>query len=174
MRTRDPDTEAWIERARRADLWQVLDRISGNHAVKRRGRRGVGPCPACGGKDRFSIDTGKGMFFCRGTARTGGDVIALVQHITGASFFGACEEITGEAMPRRAPGDDVRRADPHLMEQRKRDAEENRWFNSGTFTQAPQQNSNPRGDNGGFKVPAIPARKKVDMGEGKMGPPPKR
>ena len=123
MRARDPDTEAWIERARRADLWQVLDRISGNHAVKRRGRRGVGPCPACGGKDRFSIDTGKGMFFCRGTARTGGDVIALVQHITGASFLGACEEITGEAMPRRAPGDDVRRADPHLMEQRKRDAE---------------------------------------------------
>ncbi|KAJ5135858.1 uncharacterized protein N7515_005136 [Penicillium bovifimosum] len=58
---------------------------------------------------------------------------------------------------------------------RKRDAEENRWFNSGTFTQAPQQNSNsqPAG-NDGFKVPALPPKKKVDTGEGKMGPPPKR
>lgn len=54
---------------------------------------------------------------------------------------------------------------------RKREAEENRWFKSGTFTQAP---NNSGGENGGFKVPALPPKKKVDTGEGKMGPPPKR
>ena len=59
---------------------------------------------------------------------------------------------------------------------RKRAAEENRWFKSGTFTQAPHQTPvNPQGgENGGFKVPAIPLKRKADTGEGKMGPPPKR
>ncbi|KAJ5827374.1 hypothetical protein N7447_004137 [Penicillium robsamsonii] len=59
---------------------------------------------------------------------------------------------------------------------RKRDAEENRWFKSGTFTQAPNQNpvNPPSGESGGFKVPAIPLKRKADTGEGKMGPPPKR
>ncbi|KAF4770756.1 hypothetical protein HAV15_013033 [Penicillium sp. str.  len=59
---------------------------------------------------------------------------------------------------------------------RKRDAEENRWFKSGTFTQAPNQNpgNSQGGENGGFKVPAIPLKRKADTGEGKMGPPPKR
>jgi hypothetical protein len=126
MSSRDPEIEAWINRARDADVWQVLNRIAGNHAVKARGRRGVGPCPSCGGKDRFSVDGNKGSFYCRGHAREGGDVIAMVMHITGASFMGACEEITGEAMPKRKPGDDVRRADPKLIEQRRLDAEAER------------------------------------------------
>ncbi|KAF7172360.1 hypothetical protein CNMCM5623_004576 [Aspergillus felis] len=53
--------------------------------------------------------------------------------------------------------------------QRKRKAEEDRWFKSGTFTQVSGQSSST---NGGFKVPPLPARKKVDTGEGKMPPPP--
>lgn len=58
--------------------------------------------------------------------------------------------------------------------QRKRKAEEDRWFKSGTFTQVGGQSSstNNSGANGGFKVPPLPARKKVDTGEGKMAPPP--
>ncbi|BCS25764.1 U4/U6-U5 snRNP complex subunit PRP31 [Aspergillus puulaauensis] len=55
---------------------------------------------------------------------------------------------------------------------RKRKAEEDRWFKSGTFTQVGGQSSNPsQGANGGFKVPALP-NKKIDTGAGKMGPPP--
>ncbi|KAL2832106.1 hypothetical protein BDW59DRAFT_139718 [Aspergillus cavernicola] len=57
---------------------------------------------------------------------------------------------------------------------RKRKAEEDRWFKSGTFTQVGGQ-STPKNSsettNGGFKVPALPT-KKVDTGAGKMGPPP--
>lgn len=57
--------------------------------------------------------------------------------------------------------------------QRKRKAEEDRWFKSGTFTQVGGQSSSTNsGANGGFKVPPLPARKKVDTGEGKMAPPP--
>lgn len=64
---------------------------------------------------------------------------------------------------------------------RKRKAEEDRWFKSGTFTQVGgnQNNSNTNNNNNsnqtdsaGFKVPALPAKKKVDTGEGKMAPPP--
>ena len=51
---------------------------------------------------------------------------------------------------------------------RKRKAEEDRWFNSGTFTQV----GGGQNSNSGFKVPELPARKKVDSGDGKMGPPP--
>ncbi|KAJ5684622.1 mRNA splicing factor PRP31 [Penicillium maclennaniae] len=52
---------------------------------------------------------------------------------------------------------------------RKRKAEEDRWFNSGTFTQVGGQSK----EKDGFKVPALPPKKKVDTGDGKMGPPPK-
>ncbi|KAE8364439.1 hypothetical protein BDV27DRAFT_128373 [Aspergillus caelatus] len=58
---------------------------------------------------------------------------------------------------------------------RKRKAEEDRWFKSGTFTQVggnQSNNNSSQKDNGGFKVPPIPPQKKVDTGEGKMGPPP--
>lgn len=58
---------------------------------------------------------------------------------------------------------------------RKRKAEEDRWFNSGTFTQVGGQNGTASSgkEKDGFKVPALPPRKKVDTGEGKMGPPSK-
>lgn len=58
---------------------------------------------------------------------------------------------------------------------RKRKAEEDRWFNSGTFTQVGGQSSTnaQTKEKDGFKVPALPPKKKVDIGEGKMGPPPK-
>jgi U4/U6 small nuclear ribonucleoprotein PRP31 len=60
--------------------------------------------------------------------------------------------------------------DPKMQAEmsRKRKAEEDRWFKGGTFTQV---GSSSNGANGGFKVPGLPASKKVDTGAGKMGPP---
>jgi hypothetical protein len=55
-----------------------------------------GPCPVCGGMDRFSINLKKQVWNCRGCAR-GGDVIALVQHIDGGSFMEAVETLAGHA-----------------------------------------------------------------------------
>lgn len=54
--------------------------------------------------------------------------------------------------------------------QRKRKAEEDRWFQGGTFTQL----GGGSGGSGGFKVPDLPKAKKIDTGAGKMGPPPSR
>ena len=70
------------------------------------GRRGIqlrrsgnneycGPCPKCGGRDRFSINTRKQLFNCRG-CRKGGDVIELVKFLDRTSFGGACKTLTSE------------------------------------------------------------------------------
>jgi AAA domain/CHC2 zinc finger len=61
-----------------------------------------GPCPACGGDDRFSINVAKQVFNCRG-CNTGGDVIDLVQHLDGVDFNTACTTLTGEPPPRSKP-----------------------------------------------------------------------
>ncbi|KLJ08710.1 hypothetical protein EMPG_15864 [Blastomyces silverae] len=53
---------------------------------------------------------------------------------------------------------------------RKRKAEEDRWFKSGTFTQVGNQSAGGN-SSGGFKVPELP-RKRVDTGDTKMPPPP--
>jgi hypothetical protein len=45
----------------------------------------AGPCPKCGGRDRFSINTKKGVFNCRGCG-VGGDVVDLVRHINDCSY----------------------------------------------------------------------------------------
>ncbi|KAI9844394.1 MAG: U4/U6-U5 snRNP complex subunit prp31 [Sclerophora amabilis] len=60
---------------------------------------------------------------------------------------------------------------------RKRKAEDDRWFNKGTFTMVGGQSSTSGGgggggggeSNAGFKVPQLPARKRVDVGESKSG-----
>ncbi|OCK83061.1 Nop domain-containing protein [Lepidopterella palustris CBS 459.81] len=62
--------------------------------------------------------------------------------------------------------------DPKVREEmnRKRKAEEDRWFKGGTFTQipGPQVNGVPaKVDSTGFKVPTLPPRKKVDTGGSK-------
>ena len=69
------------------------------HRLKRVGRDLVGPCPACGGTDRFSVTPVKRLWHCRRCAK-GGDVISLIQHIDGGNFLDAVQTLSGER-PRR-------------------------------------------------------------------------
>ncbi len=62
----------------------------------------VGPCPVCGGRDRFSINVKKQVFNCRGCGR-GGDVIALVQHLDGVDFKTAVQTLAGDERRPVAP-----------------------------------------------------------------------
>ncbi|KAG5959516.1 hypothetical protein E4U58_004963 [Claviceps cyperi] len=56
---------------------------------------------------------------------------------------------------------------------KKRKAEEDRWFKGGTFTQVGGRGgAGASSVNGGFKVPQLPAAKRVDTGATKMAPPP--
>lgn len=69
--------------------------------LKRAGRELVGPCPRCGGRDRFGVHLGKQIWNCRGCGK-GGDVIGLVQHLDGCGYRDAVETLTGER-PRCEP-----------------------------------------------------------------------
>jgi hypothetical protein len=71
------------------------------HEVARRGIKLVGrgperygPCPRCGGNDRFSINVNKQIWNCRGCAK-GGDVVDLVQHLDGVDFRAAVVTLGG-------------------------------------------------------------------------------
>ena len=59
-----------------------------------RGER-VGPCPVCGGRDRFSINIEKQIWNCRGCAK-GGDVVDLVQHLDNCDFRAAVQTLAGD------------------------------------------------------------------------------
>jgi hypothetical protein len=63
--------------------------------LKRIGAELCGPCPVCGGRDRFAIHLKRQLWNCRGCKR-GGDVIALVQHIDGISFNEAIRTLAGD------------------------------------------------------------------------------
>ena len=56
------------------------------------------PCPTCGGRDRFSINTSKDVWNCRG-CEIGGDAIDLARHVLGISFNEARQFVTGEGKP---------------------------------------------------------------------------
>ena len=84
---------ALLEHARAFRIEEEIARRS----IKLRGRTElVGPCPVCGGTDRFSINARKQVWNCRG-CQCGGDVIALVQHLDGCTFHEAIETLNGES-----------------------------------------------------------------------------
>jgi hypothetical protein len=72
---------------------RIEDEIARRGIKLRGGVHRCGPCPRCGGTDRFSINTKKQVFNCRGFE--GGDVIALVQHIDGVGFLDAIAYLAG-------------------------------------------------------------------------------
>lgn len=55
----------------------------------------AGPCPVCGGTDRFAIHTKKNTFNCRGCGISGGGVIDLVKATENVEFVQACEIVAG-------------------------------------------------------------------------------
>jgi hypothetical protein len=101
---------ALIDQARAADILSVAQQCGAQ--LKRIGAaEWAGPCPACGGRDRFSVNTKRQLFNCRGAF--GGDVIAMVSHLQAMTFLDAVAYLTGEVGARepirREP---IRRAPP--------------------------------------------------------------
>lgn len=103
MTARGRAFDEWIAEARAVPLRAELD------------RRGIkvlhehnGPCPRCGGRDRFAVNFrrfdrnngSEGIFICRESG-AGGDAIALAQHLDGTSFLAAVETLTGRPPPGR-------------------------------------------------------------------------
>ena len=83
--------EAWVDRARAVHIEDELARR--NIKVFGKTERD-GPCPKCGGDDRFAINVKKQVFNCRG-CKTGGDVIDFVRWLDGVGFVEACTTLAG-------------------------------------------------------------------------------
>ena len=64
--------------------------------LRRSGGELVGPCPNCGGDDRFSVNLKKQIFNCR-KCEKGGDAIELIRFLDGTDFPEAIETLVGQA-----------------------------------------------------------------------------
>lgn len=77
-------------------ILEVAERL-GIFNLRPAGVEKVGPCPQCGGTDRFSINKNLGVFNCR-ICDQGGDQIDMVRHVLGCSFRDALGFLVGEAV----------------------------------------------------------------------------
>lgn len=118
----------FIERARDVPIAEAAKRLG--MAFKRRGSEHPQPCPACGGKDRFSFNTDKNLWNCRGSAG-GADAIGMAAHVMELDlnrrdgFLEACAAVLGEQIPEGATGEseEDRAARQQRIAERQRQAE---------------------------------------------------
>jgi hypothetical protein len=82
-----------LHQARTVPVLEIAERHGAK--LKRSGPEWMGPCPLCGGVDRFAIRPVKNIWNCRGCAK-GGDAIALEMHLSGGAFVDAIRTLVGQ------------------------------------------------------------------------------
>lgn len=115
------DTEARIAEARGIPMEEVLAKF-GIEDLRRAGRELVGPCPACGGRDRFGVNPDKGVFNCRGCGANG-DQISLTRLILGCDFGPALDALLGARVAEVDPKEQERRRAKARVAEEKRQRE---------------------------------------------------
>ena len=115
-------TDLFIEEARAVTVAEVAMRLRVSSLKPAGTAESVGPCPVCGGTDRFSLNSMKNAWNCRGSAEGGGrDAISLAAHLGGHDvarrdgFLAACADVLGRPVP---DGDDESEADRQAREDR--------------------------------------------------------
>lgn len=76
------------------DLVAIAQRYTALRKISRSGEQ-AGPCPLCGGMDRFHVKDDR--FYCRQCYPRGGDVIDLVMLVENLPFLDACRALTGRS-----------------------------------------------------------------------------
>jgi hypothetical protein len=82
-----------LHQARSVPALKVAERHGAK--LKKSGAEWIGPCPRCGGVDRFSVRPDKNIWNCRGCG-TGGDAIDLEMHLSGGAFVDAMRTLIGK------------------------------------------------------------------------------
>lgn len=106
-----------LAEAKAMPIEQVVN-LLGIQGLVRMGHELVGPCPACGGRDRFGVNLRKGVIYCRKCDAKGGN-IDLVMLTMGMEFKAALEWLVG-------PSQEI---SPEERRKREKKAEQNRLVN---------------------------------------------
>lgn len=103
----DPAFDAWVDRAKAISTLNGAFRFgfspkgSAGRTTRATGEIS-GPCPRCGGVDRFSVNASTGLWNCRGAGKGGADAISLARYLLiDAGFLEAVAFLTGEPKPGR-------------------------------------------------------------------------
>jgi hypothetical protein len=125
-----------IDKARSFDVMAIAARYG--FTGKARGQQGeaIGPCPGCGGRDRFAANGKKNIWSCRqgGGDPVGGDAVALIRHVENCSFPRAVEILTGD-LSTLVPKADTSKveADENLFREKERLRAFNLWREGSPF-----------------------------------------
>lgn len=100
--------DAWVDKAKTVSTLNAAFKLNfspkGGAARNSSQTAGeiCGPCPRCGGVDRFAIKPKDGLWHCRGAGKGGADAISLVRYLKfDCSFLEAVEFLAGEPKPGR-------------------------------------------------------------------------
>jgi hypothetical protein len=120
-----------IERARAVRIEN--ERARRGIKLRRVGHELIGPCPKCGGRDRFSISVVKNCWHCRQckAADVTGDVIGFVMWLDNVEFAAAIELLAGDqARPaaKRAHGHGLNEGGGHQPDDAASIASALRWW----------------------------------------------
>lgn len=131
----DPLLEGMINEARAVTCEEWLIRQDHRKLMKRAGANIAGPCPKCGGDDRFGVDLGQDKWICRNCGVGGNDAISMVVLLWplkgathGECFIEACELITGRTRTELMSEEEAKRRadDMALKKKRQNDESEKR------------------------------------------------
>jgi hypothetical protein len=93
----NPAFDIWFARARAVRIEQIAER----RGIKLHGKVDrCGPCPVCGGHDRFSINTAKQVYNCRQCGAKGHGGIDFTAWLDGIEPIPAAERLNGEPPPK--------------------------------------------------------------------------
>jgi hypothetical protein len=94
----DPAFDVWFAQARAVPLEQIIQQR--NIKLKRQGVELIGPCPKCGGEDRFGVNLREQLYNCRKCGAGGHGGIDLVAWLDGTEPIPAAEYLNGEPPPK--------------------------------------------------------------------------
>lgn len=89
-----------IQRARTVDLLALAEQRTTLKRVSRtQGGEYAGPCPLCGGRDRFRVQPQRGRWLCRYCQPRWEDAITFLMRLNHLGFAEAVRALTGEMFP---------------------------------------------------------------------------
>ncbi|BAQ69428.1 putative primase [Rhodovulum sulfidophilum] len=113
-----PREDPRLAEARALPIGEVAERLGIAGLKPPQAIERVGPCPVCGGRDRFGINTARNVYNCRHCG--GGDAIALVGLVKGCDFRAALDWLMGTRELETDPAELARRKAAREKEARQR------------------------------------------------------